>query len=55
MAEAGAAMGASELEERLALYEEYIDRLEKLIPAGEEVAGASGGGIGRGAGRRGWK
>ena len=33
-----AAMGEVELEERLALYQEHIDRLEKLIPANEEVA-----------------
>ncbi len=37
-AEAGAAVRAAELEERLALYEDYIGRLEKLIPAREEVA-----------------
>lgn len=34
----GAAMGESELEQRLALYQEHIGRLEKLIPANEEVA-----------------
>jgi len=34
----GAAMGEPELEQRLALYQEHIDRLEKLIPANEEVA-----------------
>ena len=37
-AEAGAAMGGHTLEERLALYEEHIGRLERLIPANEEVA-----------------
>ena len=37
-ARAGAAMGEVELEERLALYQEHIGRLEKLIPANEEVA-----------------
>lgn len=34
----GAAMGEAELEQRLAFYQEHIDRLEKLIPANEEVA-----------------
>lgn len=34
----GAAMGERELEQRLALYQEHIGRLEKLIPANEEVA-----------------
>ncbi len=34
----GAAMGEPELEQRLALYREHIGRLEKLIPANEEVA-----------------
>lgn len=35
---AGMAMGESGLEQRLALYQEHIGRLEKLIPANEEVA-----------------
>lgn len=34
----GAAIGEPELEQRLALYQEHIGRLEKLIPANEEVA-----------------
>lgn len=37
-AEAGAAMGGRALEERIVLYEEHIARLERLIPANEEVA-----------------
>jgi type IV pilus assembly protein PilO len=32
-----AARGGEELEERLALYERHVARLEQLIPAGEEV------------------
>lgn len=38
VARAGAAMGEAELEERLALYQEHIGRLEQLIPVNEEVA-----------------
>lgn len=36
-AEIIAARGGEELEERLALYEQHVQRLEQLIPAGEEV------------------
>lgn len=34
-----AARGGGDLEERLALYERQVAKLEELIPAGEEVAG----------------
>lgn len=34
-----AARGGGDLEERLALYERQVDKLEELIPAAEEVAG----------------
>ena len=34
-----AAQGGGDLEERMALYERHVSRLEELIPAAEEVAG----------------